>query len=147
VVCYNEFMKNLIYKYGSYIVWSMALVGTVGSLILSEVMGYPPCILCWYQRIFMYPLIFVVGAGILMRDENMEYYALPLSAGGLLISIYHNLLYYGIIPESIGPCSVGASCTQNQAVWFGFITIPFMSMIAFIIINGILLIKLNSRRK
>jgi disulfide bond formation protein DsbB len=139
-------MAKYIMKYGNVVVWTLAFIGMVGSLLLSEVMGYPPCILCWYQRIFMYSMVFVVGTGILMRDENMEYYALPLSIVGLLISIYHNLLYYGIIPESIGPCSVGVSCTLEQVTWLGFITIPLMSMMTFIVITGILLFKFNSRR-
>lgn len=115
-----------------YAAWVIALVATVGSLFFSEVMGLPPCLLCWYQRIAMYPLVLVIGAGIIMRDGRMKYYALPLCLTGMAISIYHNLLYYGIVPESIAPCAQGISCTSRQIEWLGFITIPLMALAAFV---------------
>ena len=111
--------------------WVIALVATVGSLFFSEVMGLPPCVLCWYQRIAMYPLVLIIGSGIITQDSRMKFYALPLCLSGLIISIYHNLLYYGILPESIIPCTVGVSCTSRQIEWLGFITIPLMALIAF----------------
>ncbi len=91
--------------------------------------------LCWYQRIAMYPLVVVIAAGIIMRDRRLKFYALPLSFGGLVISVYHNLLYYGVIPESITPCTQGISCTSRQIEWLGFITIPLMALVAFAIVN------------
>lgn len=119
-----------------YAAWIIALIATVGSLFFSEVMQLPPCVLCWYQRIAMYPLVLVVGAGILMRDgRRMKYYALPLALVGLAISIYHNLLYYGILPESITPCMQGVSCTSRQIEWLGFITIPLMALTAFVAVS------------
>lgn len=117
-----------------YIAWVVALVGTVGSLFFSEVMQLPPCVLCWYQRIAMYPLVLIIGAGVILRDRRMKYYALPLALCGLLISIYHNLLYYGLIPESITPCVEGISCTSRQIEWMGFITIPLMALVGFIVV-------------
>ncbi len=118
-------------KFLLYMAWLIALVSTVGSLFFSEVMGLPPCVLCWYQRIAMYPLVIVIGAGIIMQDFRLKYYALPLCLTGLAISIYHNLLYYGILPESIAPCTQGVSCTSRQIEWLGFITIPLMALTAF----------------
>jgi disulfide bond formation protein DsbB len=115
-----------------YAAWVISLVATVGSLFFSEVMLLPPCVLCWYQRIAMYPLVLIVGAGILLRDARVKYYALPLGLAGLAIAVYHNLLYYGIIPESITPCTQGISCTSRQIEWFGFVTIPFLSLLGFI---------------
>ena len=116
-----------------YPAWVIALVATVGSLFFSEVMNLPPCVLCWYQRIAMYPLVVIIGAGILLRDgRRLKYYALPLALVGLAISIYHNLLYYGILPESITPCTQGVSCTSRQIEWLGFITIPLMALTAFV---------------
>ena len=80
-----------------YPAWIIALVATVGSLFFSEVMQLPPCVLCWYQRIAMYPLVIIIGIGIITRDgSRMKNYALPLCLIGLAISIYHNLLYYGL---------------------------------------------------
>jgi len=115
-----------------YLAWVIALVATVGSLFFSEVMGLPPCLLCWYQRIAMYPLVVIIGSGIIMRDSQMRYYAVPLCLTGLVISVYHNLLYYGIVPESIAPCTAGISCTSRQIEWLGFITIPLMALMAFV---------------
>ncbi len=122
-----------------YLAWVIALVATVGSLFFSEVMGLQPCVLCWYQRIAMYPLVLVIGAGIIMRDGRMMYYALPLCLAGLAISVYHNLLYYGILPESIAPCTAGISCTSRQIEWLGFITIPLMALTAFALLGMCLL--------
>lgn len=115
-----------------YLAWLIALVATVGSLFFSEVMLLPPCVLCWYQRIAMYPLVLIIGSGIIMRDDRMRVYALPVCLIGLAVSIYHNLLYYGILPESIAPCVQGISCTSKQIEWLGFITIPLMALAAFV---------------
>jgi len=114
--------------------WVIALVATAGSLFFSEVMHLPPCVLCWYQRIAMYPLVVVVGVGILGRDPGFKRYALPLCLGGLAVSVYHNLLYYGVLSESIAPCTQGVSCTSRQIEWLGFITIPLMALTAFLLI-------------
>ena len=115
-----------------YAAWIIALVATVGSLFFSEVMQLPPCVLCWYQRIAMYPLVLIIGTGIILRDARVKHYALPLCLIGLAISIYHNLLYYGLIPESITPCTEGVSCTSRQIEWLGFITIPLLALTAFV---------------
>ncbi len=88
----------------------------------------------------MYPLVFILGLGILLKDTKAAIYALPLSIIGLLIAIYHNLLYYHLIPESIAPCTSGISCTTRQIEWLGFVTIPLLSLIAFILITICLLI-------
>ena len=125
---------NELLPYGA---WLIALVATAGSLFFSEVMDLPPCILCWYQRIAMYPLVLVIGVGIVTRDARWKYYALPLSLVGLAISIYHNLLYYNLIPESITPCKEGISCTTVQIEWLGFITIPLMALTAFVLVSVI----------
>ena len=123
-----------------YLAWAIALVALVGSLFFSEVMELPPCLLCWYQRIAMYPLVAVVAAGILMRDARMKFYALPLAFAGLTIAVYHNLLYYNFIPESIAPCQAGISCTARQIEWFGFVTIPLLALTAFAAISFCLLL-------
>ena len=123
-----------------YLAWVIALVATVGSLFFSEVMGLPPCVLCWYQRIAMYPLVIIIGIGIIMRDARMKNYALPICLIGLFVSVYHNLLYYRIIPESITPCTQGISCTSRQIEWLGFITIPLMALAAFVTLGVCLLL-------
>ena len=114
-----------------YLAWVIALVSTVGSLFFSEVMGLAPCVLCWYQRVAVYPLVLIIATGIITRDGRLKYYALPLCLAGLAVSVYHNLLYYGVIPETLTPCAEGASCTERQIEWFGFVTIPLMGLAAF----------------
>ncbi|HEU4594850.1 MAG TPA: disulfide bond formation protein B [Pyrinomonadaceae bacterium] len=114
-----------------YLAWVIALVSTVGSLFFSEVMGLPPCVLCWYQRVAVYPLVLIIGTGIITRDGRMKYYALPLCLAGLAVAVYHNLIYYGVIPEALTPCSEGASCAERQIEWLGFVTIPLMGLAAF----------------
>lgn len=114
-----------------YAAWLFALVGTIGSLFLSEVMLYPPCVLCWYQRVALYPLVVIIGVGIATRDSAVTRYALPLCLIGLVIAVYHNLLYYGFIPESITPCTEGVPCNAKQLELLGFITIPLMSLVGF----------------
>lgn len=118
---------------------AIATVSTIGSLIFSEVFKFPPCILCWYQRIFMYPLIIIFGVTLWKKDKNVIYFALPMTIIGLAISIYHNLLYYKILPESAAPCTLGISCTTKFIEWFGFITIPFLSFISFLSLTILLL--------
>lgn len=113
----------------------IALTSTLGSLYFSEILKLPPCLLCWYQRIFMYPLVIIFAVGIWKKDKNIPYFALPLSIIGIIIATYHNLLYYKIIPESLAPCTLGISCTTKQIEWLGFITIPFLSLLAFIAIT------------
>jgi disulfide bond formation protein DsbB len=130
------------------LVLAISIVATVGSLFFSEVMKLPPCVLCWYQRICMYPLVVISLIGLWKNDKNLPLFILPLSIIGLAISIYHNLLYYKIIPESITPCTTGISCTTKQIELLGFITIPLLSLAAFSLITIITLlyIKYSSKK-
>ena len=114
--------------------WLTATLATLGSLFFSEVMRLPPCLLCWYQRILMYPLVVVFTVGLLTRDLHVARYAWPLAIGGFGVAVYHNLLYYHLIPESIAPCTTGVSCTDRQIEWLGFITIPLLSLTAFTLV-------------
>ncbi len=115
-----------------YVAWAFSLIGMIGSLFFSEILKFAPCTLCWYQRIAMYPLVIILGLGIIKRDRNAKDYALPLAIIGFAFSIYQNLLIWGIIPEAIAPCIAGVSCTTKYISYFGFITIPFLALLAFI---------------
>jgi disulfide bond formation protein DsbB len=119
--------------------WLVSVTAVLGSLFFGEVMRLPPCVLCWYQRICMFPLAVVATVGLLTRDAGVVRYAWPLAAMGLAVAVYHNLLYYGVIPESITPCTVGVSCTERQVEWFGFVTIPLMALLAFVMAAGSLI--------
>lgn len=122
-------------EYFLYLAWTVALVASLGSLTFSEIFHYPPCTLCWYQRAMMYPMAIILGIAILAKDTKVYRYALPLSVIGLLIAFYHNLLYYKVLPESAAPCVLGISCTTTFIEWFGFITIPLLSLSAFAVIT------------
>ncbi len=128
-------LASRVREYLIYAAWTQALIATLASLFLSEVMGFLPCILCWYQRILMYPLVIVIGMGILLRDPRIRYYVLPLTILGLGIGLYHNLLYYGAIPEELHVCTSGIPCETRWIEWFGFMGIPFASLTAFTIIT------------
>jgi disulfide bond formation protein DsbB len=117
-----------------YFAWFQTALATMGSLFFSEVMSLPPCVLCWYQRIAMYPLVIILAVSILRKDGLSKVYGLPLALVGFVVAVYHNLLYYKIIPDSITPCTSGVSCTVKQIEWLGFITIPLLSLLAFCIV-------------
>jgi len=118
-----------------YFAFSVSLVATAGSLFFSEVMKLPPCVLCWYQRIFMFPLALLLPIAILSHETRMRRYFLPLATLGFGVATFHVLLYYGVIPESIKPCTAGVSCTSRQIEWLGFITIPLLSWVAFLLVG------------
>lgn len=140
-------MKLFIQKNAIPFSFVLSLVGTLGSLYFSEIQHFPPCTLCWYQRIFLFPLVFIFLVGIIRKDKNVPYYALPISIIGLITAIYHNLLYYNILPESIAPCTTGVSCTTQFIEWFGFVTIPFLSLLAFAGITAAMIAILRVNRK
>jgi disulfide bond formation protein DsbB len=127
-------MNNLFQKYALTIAWAQALVATLGSLFFSLVMQFPPCDLCWYQRIAIYPLVIILGFGIIRKDKTSLLYTFPLAVIGWVIAAYHNLLYYNILPEAMAPCKAGISCTTEYIEWFGFLTIPLLSLLAFSLI-------------
>ena len=123
-----------------FLCWVVASVATAGSLFFSQVMGFPPCELCWYQRIFMYPLVIFFVISLISLDASAFKYSLPLVILGWLTALYHNLLHYEIVPESATPCREAVSCADIWINWLGFITIPMLSFIAFSILLIILTI-------
>ena len=129
-------------KYVDYWVWFVGVGAMFGSLILSDIMHLAPCMLCWWQRIFMYPIAFIMSVAILRKDKNGVYYALPLAIAGFFTAFYHSLLQWHVINEAVINCSVSGnvSCADAQINYFGFITIPFMSFVSFAgILLGILI--------
>ena len=119
--------------------WGVALLATAGSLYFSEVANYTPCTLCWYQRIAMYPLVLILGIAIFRRDIGIRIYAIPVAVVGAVIATYHWLLER--IPElDYGACSAGVPCSQKWFEEFGFVTLPFLALIAFLLIITFLLI-------
>ena len=124
----------------SLLCWIVALASTLGSLFFSEVMRFPPCVLCWYQRITMYPLVLIFLVGGFQAAKTTFAFSFPLVISGWVIALYHNLLHYKIVPESASPCLEGVSCSTVYINWFGFLTIPMLSFIAFSILVVLLIL-------
>ena len=130
---------SLTYVFFAFLV---SLTATLGSLFFSEIMNFIPCSLCWYQRIFMYSLVFLFLTNLLFPDDKIFKYSISLAVSGWIISIYHNLLMFGIIPEKLSPCVQGVPCSTQYINWLGFINIPLLSFFAYTTIL-ILLLKIN----
>jgi disulfide bond formation protein DsbB len=120
--------------------WLIASVSTLGALFFGEVMRVPTCVLCWYQRIFMFPLALILPLGLFPFDRRVVRYGLPLAVIGGLIALYHVLLVFGVVPESMQPCTQGIPCKEQVIVWFGFVTIPLLALGAFAAIVFLLIL-------
>ncbi|MBI5481683.1 MAG: disulfide bond formation protein B [Deltaproteobacteria bacterium] len=120
--------------------WLTAAGATAGSLFFSSVMDLPPCVLCWYQRIALFPLVLVLAAGLFPFDARVVRYALPLAAAGWAVAGYHNLLYWGVVPESLSPCSEGVSCTNKHLDLFGVVSIPLLSWVGFTVLIALVVV-------
>jgi disulfide bond formation protein DsbB len=120
--------------------WLVASTATLGALFFSEIMRLPPCLLCWYQRIFMFPLVLLLPLGLFPFDRKVVRYALPLAVVGMVIAVYHQLLVMGVVPENVSPCTRGVPCSEVQIEWLGFITIPLLAVAAFTSIVILLLL-------
>lgn len=127
--------------------WIAAIIATLGSLYFSEVKHFIPCTLCWYQRIFMYPLAIMLGIAFYRNDRGIYRYGLPLSIIGMLISGYHTLLQKVPYLKQFEMCTTGIPCSKDYLNWFGFITIPIMAFVAFTIITICLAILARSQKK
>jgi len=126
--------------------WLAAVIATLGSLYLSEVLHFIPCTLCWYQRIFMYPLAIILGIAFYRNDKDIYRYTLPLSIIGMMISGYHILLQKVPYLQQFEMCKTGVPCSKDYLNLLGFITIPMMAFTAFTIITICLAILARSRK-
>jgi len=127
-----------------FISWLIALVSTLGSLFFSEVMGLVPCVLCWYQRILIFPLALILLLGLFPLDKSIIKYALPFAVLGLIFTIYHLFLFYGFIPEDLKPCTQGIPCDDDSMILFDVLPIPWLSLVAF---GGITALLLSARSR
>jgi disulfide bond formation protein DsbB len=121
-----------------FLAWIVALLATAGALFLGEVMGMTPCVLCWYQRIALFPLVVVLGMGLFDVDGRSGRYAMPLAWAGWGIALYQCLLFWGVVSEGLTPCGKGASCADADLQVAGGVPIPLLSLIAFTAILGLL---------
>lgn len=140
-------MRRFLGAYGLYLAWLVALFATGGSLYFSENRLFVPCMLCWYQRILMYPLVIVLGLASYRHSTVIVPYVLPLSVLGMGVSIFHYLEQK--ISGFGGPavCRFGVPCSTEYIDWFGFITIPFLALTAFTLITLLLIGATRAERR
>ena len=118
--------------------WVIATSGTLISLFFSEIVQLPVCVLCWYQRIALYPLVIILPFALFPFDINVIRYALPLVIAGWFVALFHVLVVAGIIPEAIQPCVQGIPCSETHFSLLGFLNIPVMSLLTFSLMGLIL---------
>ncbi|CAM4065352.1 disulfide oxidoreductase [Lederbergia lenta] len=121
--------ENLIF-----FAWAVSVIATLGSLYFSEIKEYVPCELCWYQRILMYPLVIILGIGAARKDYKIALYSAVFSGIGMFVSLYHYLIQKVPAFAQQAPACGIVPCTGAYINWAGFITIPFLALIAFILI-------------
>lgn len=114
--------------------WTVAFTATLGSLYFSEIRGYEPCDLCWYQRILMYPLVLILGIAYVQKNSKIAVTSLIFSVIGGCISAYHYSIQKVTFMQESAPACGRVSCTGEYVNYAGFITIPFLALIAFILI-------------
>lgn len=121
-------------------VFAVSLSALLGSLFYSDVLGYEPCKLCWYQRILMYPQVFLYGLALLKKDKKIADYGILLSIVGAVIAGYHYLLQIGAAPSlACGVVGYSVHCSQRFVLQYGYITIPMMAFTVFLLIIVLLL--------
>lgn len=135
-------ITNYITNHGILLAFLVALASSAGSLFYSQIAGFKPCDLCWYQRIFMYPEVLLLGLALIKKETRILDYALSLSVVGAAISLYHNYVYLGFGTSSCQISASGAvSCATKYVVTFGYVTIPMMALTAFLLIITFLVFK------
>ncbi len=134
---------HLIKRYNLYFAWLVAVTATFGSLYFSEIRGFTPCELCWFQRILMYPLSIVLGIAAFFEDDKIRRYVWPLSVIGMLVSAYHYAKQKLPRLDAMQPCTQGVPCNIHYINWFGFVTIPFLALTGFVLITLLLAVKGN----
>lgn len=131
----DSIKKDKINSYILFFAWFVSIIATVGSLFFSEVLHFIPCDLCWYQRIFMYPLPILLGIAAYKQDFNVITYILPLPIIGSVISIYHYCIQQFPSFAAARPCKNGVPCSGDYLNYFGgLVTIPFLALIASLLI-------------
>lgn len=126
-----------------FVSWLLALIATASALFIGEVMGMMPCVLCWYQRIAMFPLVLFLGAALMQQQRALVLPSLLLSLIGWVIASYHTALYWGWIDPTLAPCGDGPSCTQQVLQIFGAVDLPMLSWLTFTAISFLLMLSLK----
>lgn len=140
---YTEKMLAFFSKNGMFFAFIVALIAMFGSLTYSDILMYEPCKLCWFQRILMYPIVVLLGLGLLRKDSAIAFYGLILAILGAPIAVYHYLVQLGLIKAGCSTVGYSVSCAKYFTMSFGYITIPMMALTAF----GLIIVFLSLYRK
>lgn len=136
---------NFLGTYGIHFVFFISIASTAISLFYSEILGFVPCGLCWFQRIFLYPQIFMTAIALYKKDSKIADYLIGLSISGAIIALYQHYLQMG--GSALVPCPAsGADCAQRFLFEFGYITFPLMSFTIFMLMIA-LMITMKTRSK
>jgi len=127
-----------------FFVWLIASIGTLTSLFFSEVVQLPVCVLCWYQRIALYPLVLILPLALFPYDVKVIRYITPLVIFGWFVALFHVLVVAGVIPESVQPCVQDIPCSEIHFTLLGFLNIPIMSLLTFSFIGLLLFLSKKS---
>ncbi|MES3005112.1 MAG: disulfide bond formation protein B [Patescibacteria group bacterium] len=147
-MAFNSTFKNkvleLINKYILQIMFTLTASAVVGSLAYSNIVGFPPCELCWAQRILLFPQALVFFIAMLKGNRSVIKYMLPLTFIGIAIAFYQSLAHWGINSSGLDCVSVGGDCAKVYVLEYGYITIPFMSLTIFVYMAVVSLLYLRS---
>ena len=132
-------VRSALWGYELWLAFLVSSAATGGSLFFSEVAGFVPCELCWYQRICVYPLSIVTLLAALAGDHRIARYLLPLPIVGAGLAVYHLLVEEGVVGQSTG-CLVSApgGCATKWIDEFGYMTIPLISLTVFVLLIALL---------
>ena len=142
---FSRKVSGFVGKKANVLGFLISVAAMVSSLVYSDVIGYPPCLLCWYARTMFYPQVFMYALALKKRDRGILDYSLLLTIVGMVITGYHYIAE--TVQYSPLPCSAtGVSCLTRYVYEFGFITIPFMGLIGFTTLLFVVLVARKSQK-
>ncbi|MEQ1500287.1 MAG: disulfide bond formation protein B [Parcubacteria group bacterium] len=142
---FKDLVFDFVNKHILKLIFVTSATAMIGSLVYSTVVGFPPCELCWIQRIFMFPQPILTLLAMRKKDKSIVDYLLVLSILGGAVALYHSLSNLGIGDGVVGCTSLAGDCAKLYVLEYGYITIPFMSFSIFAYLIGISIIYYKSR--
>ncbi len=142
---FRDTVYNFVNKYVLGLLFGASITAVVGSFLYSNIVGFPPCELCWIQRIFLYPQAILTFIAIIKKDKSIVDYLLPLSIFGGIVALYHSLTHFGVGDGLVSCTSAVGDCGKLFVFEYGYITIPFMSFTIFAYLIGISVVYYKSR--
>ncbi len=130
-------------RWGIYLAWVISVIATLGSIFSSEFLNFEPCIFCWYQRVFMFPLVIILGAAAYKNDRKIIPYIIALPILGAFVALYQTFVYYFDIPSFI----CGFSCSDESIKLFNFLDMSVASFLAFMAVFFLLVISYKKTKR